>query len=268
VPPFGPLAEMDGAAWGWVGAVSTLLGALSVAVVSLMNARHKAKMELQAAQHEAELVRAKTEREDRTGTIAEWREIANDLQARFEASDKGWRERLDCCEKNWRGQRDEVQKQVMTLMEARADCEKRVAQHEGEIRLLQATMQRVQEHTGTVPLPALPGLLVADVNGVMQVMSPAAAAMFDCLPADLEGQDVGTVIPELKAALAALRESGQPPWTERAILGEGRRKGGGTFPVAVNLRGWQSPGGGWLVKAEIRQRPAASAGPGPENYRG
>jgi PAS domain-containing protein len=253
-----PFADMDAGAWGWLAAAATgvagLVGALSTAVVALIAARNKATLEKQAADAAAAIARAKADREDRTGTIAEWREIAQDLQQRLDASEKGWRERLDGSEKNWQARHDAQQRQIIGLMDAKSDCEKHVAELTGEVRLLQSSMQRVQEHTGTVPLPALPGLLIVGTDGVVRVASPAASAMFNLLPRDVEGQDVAEFLPELGPALKALGETEQPPWTERAVLVTGRRRGGGEFPAAVNLRGWQT-GKEWLVRAEIRPRP-------------
>jgi PAS domain-containing protein len=281
-----PLAEGE-AGWGWVVGVATavggLVGAVSTALIAWTAARNKGRLDAQAAAHrqalelqaqnfanelarskaasEGELVKAKAEREDRSGTIAEWREIANDLQTKLDSSDRAWRERLDGSEKNWQARHDSQQKQIVGLLEGKSDCEKYVAELKGEVRLLQSSMQRVQEHTGTVPLPTLPGLLIFGTDGVVRVSSPAGSAMFDRLPAEVEGQNITTLIPELGSVLKSLRETGQPPWTERAVLGTGRRKGGGEFPLTANLRGWQT-GGEWLVRAEVRPRQAGD-GPNP-----
>lgn len=153
--------------------------------------------------------------------------------------------------------------EIKELQKARHSCELENVGLKGEIRLMQASLRRLQVATGdTPPVTSLPGMILCDVNGIVKMLTPALVAILHWFPKDLIGKNVEAIIPERfkekhRAGMKKIKETGQPPWSERTIIGYGLTKEGDEVPVSINLSAWKTDGGEWLISAEIRQRYSA-----------
>jgi PAS domain S-box-containing protein len=254
------LAQGDTTGWWVAGAtlLTALVAATGGAVVSILVSRSNQRIK------EAES-RAKIDADARAGTVQEWRELTHATQERFEAQQQRHDEQVVA----WQKQHGELSERVYALHQTNAECEKDRAGQAGEIRLLQAAVQRLQAQAGDT-LPAVSAaVILADTEGTLRVVSPAISLILHWHPAELVGKNVEKVIPErFRAAhregLARFRATGTPPWTERVISTFALTGDGSEVPVAVTLSGWQSVKGEWFVSAEVRRRvlPPAAAGGG------
>jgi PAS domain S-box-containing protein len=217
----------DGDVSGWWIGIAAVVGAAGTALATIMAGWWKEK---------------KTRRSD---ALEEWREIANTQQEEMD------RRKLEM---------DAVHKTLHEVQTSEAECRVKVARLEGEIKLLEMTVRRMQRNMGD-DLPAItaPGVIVADINGMIQVASPSLTPLLHYLPHELRGKSVEVLMPDRykadhRKALAAVGATGTPPWTERVILGEALTKEGEEVPVTISLSGWQTAKGDWLISAEIRAR--------------
>lgn len=215
---------------GWValGVVLTgVIGAVVAAVVTYLNARHKINQE------------------DRADTIKEWKETVDALQT----ITTGLRMRADLQEKD-----------ISTLHKEHAKCMVENAQLNGEIRLMQATIQRLQGITGDdMAGSSIPPIIVADMHGKIKQVSPYVTPLLHYMSSELIGKNVEMLVPLVdrerhNSKLKAFRESQSPPWTERVILGNALTKEGSEVPVSITLSAWRDSTHGWLISAEIRRR--------------
>jgi PAS domain S-box-containing protein len=140
-------------------------------------------------------------------------------------------------------------------------CQIQLAEMRGEIRLLQATVRRLQEGVGDeAPAVTAAAMITADLaKGIIRQVSPGIGPLLHWTQKDLLGKPVSTLLPEsLRAAhdeaFTKLAASGQLPWSERTILTKALRGDGGELPVAINLTGWKTPNGDWMISAEIKRR--------------
>ncbi len=181
----------------------------------------------------------KTKRAD---ALAEWKEIVSQQQVDV----------------------DELTQEVRLLQEDRAKCRIENAEMKGEMKLLQATVRRLQGLAGDeAPSVVTPAIIIADLDGTIYDASPAIAPILHWLPKELRGKNVELLVPERLRqqhflGLSKAKASGTPPWTEKAIVTHAREKDGGEVPVAINLYGWQDRTGNWLVSAEIKLRQATA----------
>jgi PAS domain S-box-containing protein len=227
-------ADGDAVSLWWVaaaGAFGTVLTAAVTAAVTLLT-----QLRLQAKQK-------------RVDALQEWQEIAERQQAD-----------LDRMTLEQRMLRENYERDAREAREREQKCQIQVARMEGDIKLLESTVRRLQRLAGDEP-PAtiIPGLIVADVRGVIRVASPAITVLLHYLPGELVGKNVEMLMPERykeahRNALATVAAKGQAPWPEKAVIGDALTKEGDEVPVIITLSGWQTASGDWLVSAEIRPR--------------
>lgn len=197
----------------------------------------------------------KGRKDRRADAIDEWKEYAGDLKKQI--GDQGTEIRA-------------LTAQVFSLHDAHATaiargsaCEARAAALEGEIKLLQTTVQRLQGLAGDdAPAVQSPGVIVAGVDGMIKQVSPSVTPLLHWMAKDLLGKNVELLIPERflekhRAGMKALASGGSPPWTEKVILGYANMKDGGEVAVAITLAAWQDRGA-WLISAEVKKRSATT----------
>jgi PAS domain S-box-containing protein len=234
---------------GWIVAATALLTALlgGVAVLWrdwLKDRQDRLEMEAKKATGEQESVRV-----TRQDAIAEWKEYADRLERRLDAADadiKHGREQHEADYRQW------AEKQGL--------CQKEAAELKGEVRLLQSVVQRLQGLAkDDAPPVSVPGLIIADINGVIREFSPSLTPLLHWLPAQMRGKNIVVLVPERlreahTAGLARVAATGQPPWTERSILTHALTREGEEVPVSITLSGWQTEKGDWLLSAQIQKR--------------
>lgn len=190
--------------------------------------------------------RSKTRRVERADTILEWHNLAHELQERYD--------RLT-------DRNDKMQDQMREIQRNNSDCEKRAAEHLGEIRLLQSAVQRLQAD-GSTTLSGLGTVVTvtADLDGIIRTISPSVSSLLHWLPADLIRKNVELLIPERyrsqhTSALCSVKEGSTVPWTERTILAfalTGDKSP--EVPVAITLTLWTTERGERLITADIKKR--------------
>jgi PAS domain S-box-containing protein len=136
---------------------------------------------------------------------------------------------------------------------------------EGEIRLLQTTMQRVQRITGDDMPTSLAAVVIADTDGVIRSASPAVGPLLHYLPGELIGKNVSILVserdrPQHLAEIAKVKELGHIPWSERIVLGTALTKEGEEVAVSVRLSSWLGSKGQWYLSAEIARRHIPDSG--------
>jgi PAS domain S-box-containing protein len=200
-------------------ALGGVITAVGAVVVNLLATRHR------------------LDKEARADTLKEWQELTDRLQRRV----------------------DDLNAEVLRLQKSHARCQVENAELRGELKLLQATVQRLQGLAGDEPpTTTQPAIITTDLDGVIRQVSPAVTPMFHWLVRELIGKSVEVLIPGRYAeahrrGMEAIRTTGVPPWAERVILGHGLTKDGQEFPVTVTLSGWQDKGK-WMLSAEVRRR--------------
>jgi PAS domain S-box-containing protein len=237
---------------GWVVAATALLTAVlgGLAVFWrdwLKDRKDMREMEGRRAAGESESVRV-----ERKDALAEWKDYADRLERRIDAADaeiKLSRERHEADYRAWAKQN--------------ADCVAEAAGLKGDVRLLQATVQRLQGLAkDEAPAVSVPGLIIADIGGTIKEFSPSLTPLLHWLPGQVRGKNVSVLAPErLREAQAAglrkVAETGQPPWTERVVLTHALTREGEEVPVSITLSGWQTDKGDWLLSAQIQRRSPA-----------
>lgn len=215
--------------------------------------------------------RSEASRTNRADTIREWGEYADRQEQRIIILDRRLEEataRSDRKIEDLTARYDaklaeqEVRRaeEVKRLTEQLTLLVKENAEQKGEIKLLQATVARLQMVTGDqLTGSSMPGLIVADLRGVIREASPAMLAILHWPPRELVGQSVEKIIPERlrevhRKGMAAIVTSGRPPWPERVILTYALTKQGDEVPVKIRLYGWQVGAKEWLISAEIQRR--------------
>jgi PAS domain S-box-containing protein len=150
--------------------------------------------------------------------------------------------------------------EIINLYKSNSACREENALQKGEIRLLQAALNRLQSHTGTeAPGATVGGIVIADTTGTIKVVSPALAPHLGWLAKDLVGKPIEKMIPERHrqehlSAFSKLVDNKQVPWSDRVILTEALNSMGQEVPVAITLSSFQTPGGDTMFSAEIRKR--------------
>lgn len=179
----------------------------------------------------------------RRDTVQEWHKITEHLQRQVEGHST----------------------RLFALSEAHARCEREAAEQRGEIRLMQATIIRLQAATGD-QLPempnAMPCLIIAGADGVIREASPAIAPVLHWLPRDVRGKSIEVLIPErLRQAhrdgLERFRDTNQPPWPDRSIVTHALSKEGDEIPVTITLSSFPAGPTDWLLSATVRRRQAS-----------
>jgi PAS domain S-box-containing protein len=237
---------------GWVVALSSLvtvvLAGLAVFYRDWLKDR-KERREMDAIKATGETESVRVARKD---ALAEWREYADRLERRIDAQDaeiKHDRERHEADYRQWASKN--------------AECMAEAAGLKGDVRLMQATIQRLQGLAkDEAPPVSVPGLIIADIGGTIKEFSPSLTPLLHWLPGQVRGKNVSVLVPERlrEAQAAALRkvvETGQPPWTERSVLTHALTREGEEVPVTITLSGWQTEKGDWLLSAQIQRRSPA-----------
>jgi PAS domain S-box-containing protein len=206
----------------------------------------------------------KITKEQRADVLKEWADFAARLEKKLVDQEKEVNDlKAEAIRQRDRVHeiRDKANADVLRLTVQVGQCERDRAEQAGEIRFLQAAVQRLQAATGTEALgTTLPVLVVADMNGVILEVSPASASILEWLSTELVGQNVEVLVPEdlrprHREGLRKVLETGTPPWTERPINTEALTKSGGRVKVAIHLKAWQDPDNGeWRFSGEIRER--------------
>jgi PAS domain S-box-containing protein len=234
---------------GWIVAATALLTAVLGGLAVLWRdwlADRKERLEMDAKKATGEQESVRVERKD---AIAEWREYADRLEKRIDAADsdiKHGRERHEADYRAW--------------SEKLMGCQRENAELKGDVRLLQASVQRLQGLAkDEAPAVSVPGLIIADIGGTIKEFSPSLTPLLHWLPGQVRGKNVSVLVPERlreaqAAGLARVAATGQPPWTERSVLTHALTREGEEVPVTITLSGWQSDKGDWLLSAQIQKR--------------
>lgn len=180
----------------------------------------------------------------RADAISEWKDISDRQRADIDAQTI----RIN-----------DLNKAVLESVKAEALCQKDVARLEGEIRLLQSVVSRLQQKSGDELTSVVSGIIIADLSTmIIKDLSPALGPILGWLKRDLVGKSVETIIPERylgthREAIKRIQVTSQLPWTERVITGHALTADGHEVPVSVTLSGWQSARGDTLISANIRR---------------
>ena len=244
-------AADEGVSVWWVaaaGAFCTVLTGVVTAVITLLSSlRTQQKQKRTDALEEWQEI-AERQQSDLDKLVAESRAQAANYDARMNALQAGYDARLN------------------DLQAREVECRVKSARQEGEIRLLESTVRRLQRLAGDeAPATTTPGLVIADTRGIIREASPALTPTLHWMPHELRGKSVEVLMPERykephRKAMAAALARGEGPWPERVVLGEALTKEGEEVPVTIALSGWQTASGDWLISAEVRPR-GADGGP-------
>lgn len=233
---------------GWGSALVATAAALSVVLTGFI-------MKLL----QARAVKQTQDKRERDDTIAEWANL-------FETTTKRLQEDIDDGKKENKSMREQMHKlrdkhheDMLRVTVEAAQCKMENAELRGEIKLLQASMHRLQVAVGdTAPGTSMPCLVIAETDGTIVECSPAVAPVLEWLPTELIGKSLEMIVPEdlrerHREALQNIDFSGTAPWTERTVLTEALTKSGRRVKVSVRVKGWQT-GGHWLLSGEIQER--------------
>lgn len=215
--------------------------------------------------------RSESSRTQRADTIREWGEYADRQEQRIIILDRRIEELTERYDKkildlmmryDAKLAEQEVRRaaEVKALTDRQTLCVQENAEQRGEIKLLQATVARLQMVTGDqLTGSSMPGLVVADLKGIIKEASPAMTAILHWPIKELVGQSVERLIPKRflekhREGMRAIVTSGKPPWPERVLLTYALTKQGDEVPVRIRLYGWQVGTTDWLISAEIQRR--------------
>src|SRR5262245_46110562 len=183
--------------------------------------------------------RQRAERQSRADALKEWRELTNQLQRRV----------------------DDLSAEVFRLHESNTRCQAENAELRGELKLLQATVHRLQGLAGDEPPATIQSAIItAGLDGVIRQAGPAVTPLLHWLVKELVGKNVEVLITEryreaYRRGMERIRETGVSPWPERAIVGHGLTRDGQEVPVVITLSGWRDRGT-WMLTAEVYRRTA------------
>lgn len=181
-------------------------------------------------------------RDERTTAVDEWRHIAHETQRIL----------------------DQVRIELARCETDRAEGRLETVRLTGEMRLLQSTVQRLQAITGDTMFTSISvAQITADMDGKIKVAT-GTPALLHYLPHELAGKNVEILIPKRlrqqhKKSLELLKQSQQPPWSEKTLTTFALTREGIEIPVTINLTGWQHEGS-WMISAEIKSMPTPPTG--------
>jgi PAS domain S-box-containing protein len=155
---------------------------------------------------------------------------------------------------------DELTTRMFTVQDEAAACKAREADLKADAQSLAARVRQLERATGAVAMP-LPGIVVADLKGVIREFSPALTPILNYRPAEVVGKPIEMLIPEdirekHKAAFAAAVTNPDAVDPEREILTYGLTKDGARVPIGIRMHVWRAGSEG-LITATIRQRAQA-----------
>jgi PAS domain S-box-containing protein len=155
---------------------------------------------------------------------------------------------------------DELTTRVFSLQDEAAACKQRESDLKADAQSLSARMRQLERATGAVALP-LPGIVVADLKGVIREFSPALTPILNYRPVEIVGKPIETLIPEdirgqHQAAFAQAVANPDAVDPEREILTYGLTKDGTRVPIGIRMHVWRAGAEG-LITATIRQRAQA-----------
>jgi PAS domain-containing protein len=185
---------------GWVVAATALITALLAGLAAfwrdwLKDRKDMREMEGRRAAGESESVRV-----ERKDALAEWKDYADRLERRIDAADaeiKLSRERHEADYRAWAKQN--------------ADCVAEAAGLKGDVRLLQATVQRLQGLAkDDAPAVSVPGLIITDIGGVIKEFSPSLTPLLHWLPGQVRGKNVSVLAPERRGCGRWPRRGSRP----------------------------------------------------------
>lgn len=198
-------------------------------------------------------------KQDRIDALEEWKEIAEKAQERIDVQITEARAAHERHEKDIA----KLQERAEAAYDREHKCQLVVARMEGELKLQESMIRRLQHKTGDAP-PAVvsSGIMVTDQRGIIKTASPALTPIFRYLPNELVGKSVEILIPvrhleKHRLGMSRMIATSNPPWPDKPIITEGVTKEGAEVPIAITLFGWQTEKGDWLVTAEIRLRQPA-----------
>jgi hypothetical protein len=77
---------------------------------------------------------------------------------------------------------DELTTRMFKLQDDAADCKQREGDLKAEVHALTLRVHEMEGKTGTAPPSPLPGIVVADIKGVIRIFSPSLVPMLGWLP--------------------------------------------------------------------------------------
>lgn len=186
----------------------------------------------------------------RADAIKEWQTYADRLERKIDSNDV-----------EIKSLRDKNEKENRDWYACYSACQKETTELRGEVRLLTATVQRLQGLTGDVPIGQdLPGLFITDIHGKIKEFSPSLTPMLHWLPGEIKGRNVRDLMVDegdenVVRELTKLETTGRPPWDERVILTSAVNKRGDRVLVTASLTCWQTEKGDWMISVQLRRRP-------------
>lgn len=189
-------------------------------------------------------------REKRKDTIDEWKELTHRTQELMEG--ELGRHRVEIA----------ALKIVLKECESARHAEElRAVKLDKELSIMQFTLQRLQGFVGdTLPPSPFGVVVIADLDGKVKSVSPNVSTLLHYVPSQLVGKNVKILVPQRlhdahDAGLRAVKDTGKPPWPEKAINTYALTQEGNEVPVTINLTGIPVDSS-WLISAELKQRPA------------
>jgi PAS domain S-box-containing protein len=158
------------------------------------------------------------------------------------------------------GRVDELTSRMFTVQDEAAACKQREADLKADAQSLSARVRQLERATGAVAMP-LPGIVVADLKGIVREFSPALTPILNYRPIEIVGKPIEMLIPEdireqHKAAFARAVAAPDAVDPEREILTYGLTKDGARVPIGIRMHVWRAGAEG-LITATIRQRAQA-----------
>lgn len=246
----------------WVGVILTLslpvTGAVSGVVVWLWSTRKEARKD--AIQEWRDLTAGMQESIEKLRAEVDTQKTSHNKE--LETLKREYRQESDQMRKDYTEERKRITDRVDALIISMHQCEVEKTKLEGTVQIMQNDLRRLQVKAGDEPPPVVvPGIIIADMEGVIRVSSPAITSLLHWLPEDLIGENINKMIPVKfqeahNKGLDNVRVTGKPPWTSRVIVSKALTKEGEEVPVSIALKGWQTkPSGDWLINAEITLLP-------------
>lgn len=236
------------------------IGAFAMKLLDYWLKQHKMNLDATVAEEKAEIEGQKAGIEKDSATVESIRIAMAELRKDKDAALQILSDRVKVLEADGRDSRRAEAKCREDLATLRGDYEVKVALLKGELRLIQNTLQRLQQEAGYETPGQLAVTVVINVQGKILDVSPTVSAMLQWIPVDLIGRNITVLMPERyreahERGLKKIKDHAQPPWPDRIIEAEALRKDGVEIPIATTLKAWQDEGN-WYVTGVIRQRPS------------
>lgn len=180
----------------------------------------------------------KNRKQDRADALIEYQRLVHDLREEVTA----------------------LQEKMETLQQDHTKCQVENAKLGGQIQLLQAAMQRLQQAVGDKSPPVTtPVLITCKPDGTIIDVTSNVSALFHYLPGELMARNVEILIPDRyrekhRSGLLKIVQNGWDRWEDQAIVAFATTRSNEEVPVTISLNAWQNEQDEWFITAQIYSR--------------